>query len=168
MINLGWACYSFDRGEIYNLENWHYGVIHPQGKHLQHRWKDAYEKLRARLDPMPTHFAAEWPTFYNSQKGKIAAQENYTVNLAGIAAYLAGRLEVRPEYISLWTAGQWKGQVPKEITARKFHRLFGERTFRVSSSDVIDAIMIAQYWIDLYLGEKFSWQHRNDNIYGNR
>jgi Holliday junction resolvasome RuvABC endonuclease subunit len=166
--NLGFACVDF-REDIADLGNWKYGLIHPEGKYIQHKWKDAYTKLRNRLEETKiTHYAAEWPSYFDSQKGRIAAQEGYTVNLAGMVAYIAGRLRVKGDYIALWTPQQWKGSVPKEVTVRKFIRLFGRKAERVSkivSSDVIDAIMIGAFWIDLYNREKFSWQFRKDNIY---
>jgi hypothetical protein len=161
--NLGWACYDFSRGEPYDISNWSYGLIHPKGKHLQHKWKDAYLQLREHFRAVkPTHYACEWPMYFGGEKGKIAAQEGYTINIAGMAAFIAGRFQIRGEFISLWTPVQWKGSVPKYVTERKFIRLFGEQARRIAkieSNDVIDAIMIAEFWIDLYLREKFSWQH---------
>jgi hypothetical protein len=166
--NLGWAAFDFSQGhDPYDITDWQYGLIHPKGKHLQHKWKDAYLQLKEKLDKKPTHYAAEWPMYFGGQKGMIAAQEGYTISIAGITAFIAGRFQVRGEFISLWTPVQWKGSVPKHITERKFIRLFGEQAKRVAktqSSDVIDAIMIGQFWVDLYLREKFSWQHNPEWI----
>lgn len=166
--NLGWAYFDFSKGEIYDLENWEYGLVHPDGKYIQHKWKNAHARLSKRLPKKPTHFAAEWPTFFSSQVGRIAAQEGYTINLAGMVAFLAGRFQIKGDYISLWTPAQWKGSVPKTATRAKFIRIFGKRGERLAATaadDTIDAIMIAQFWINLYLRQKFSWQHRPDNIY---
>jgi hypothetical protein len=86
--------------------------------------------------------------------------KGYTTDLAGMAAYLAGRFGVRSDFLALWTAQQWKGSVPKTVTQARFLRLFGAGAQFVlahNSDDVIDAIMIADYWLMLFHREKFSW-----------
>lgn len=170
--NLGWACLNLNKvedGDYYNLssEGWSFGLIHPKGRNTQHRWKDTYLQLKMVLDEdkqWPTHYASEWPVFFDSTKGRIAAQQNYTIDLAAIVGYIAGQFKFKPDYQTLWTPGQWKGSVPKHVTEHKFVRLFGrsaERLSRTLSNDVIDAIMIAEYWLSIYAKGKFSWQQRN-------
>lgn len=165
--NLGWACFDFTKGgEMYDIrgKSWSYGLIYPKGSNIQYRWKDIYFKLRRELrDKQVSHFAGEWPMFFGGMKGKIAAQEGYTVNLAGTVGYLVGKLGIKAEYVALWTPIQWKGAVPKQVTEKKFIRLFGEPARVLAnrvSDDVIDAIMIAEYWLTIYNREKFFWQQR--------
>jgi hypothetical protein len=169
--NLGWACINLNReGEYYDLEGgiWSYGLIHPKGRNNQHRWRDTYFQLKYMLDAngnWPTHFASEWPVFFNSPKGRIAAQENYTVDLAAIVGYVAGQFRFKAENITLWTPMQWKGSVPKYVTEAKFVRLFGssaKRLVRTLSNDTIDAIMIAEYWLSIYARGKFGWQYKQE------
>jgi hypothetical protein len=168
--NLGFAIYDMGKGkDQYNLDSgaWTYGLINPKGKYLQHRWRDAYRQLVDHWleGRMITHLVSEWPTFFKSEKGLIAAQEGYTIEIASIVAYLAGRLNVKADYISMFTPQRWKGSVPKHVTEGKFKRLFGEGASKALrrgiSNDVVDAIMIGEYWLSLYNQNKFSWQHQH-------
>ncbi|SRR5258705_11952730 len=164
--NLGWALYDFSKGgEIYaiNSAGWKYGLIHPKGFNLQSKWKDAYFKLKEVIgrDKYVTHLAAEWPMYFNGLRGKLAAQQNFTINLASLIGYLVGKLGVKAEYVSLWTPIHWKSSVPKHVTQAKFIRTFGSEAKQIAntqSDDVIDAIMIAEFWLSLYNRQKFNWQ----------
>jgi hypothetical protein len=167
--NLGWACHNLNLGKNrYDIHSdaWRFGVIHPtmERTEIQYRWRNAFAKLKKRLgDWRPTHFASEYPTFFGSASGKIAAMQGYTLDLAGMVGYIAGRFGMPPDFITLWKPEQWKGSVPKHITAAKFVRLFGPKAERIvesCSDDVIDAIMIAEKWLTLYHREKFSWIQR--------
>jgi hypothetical protein len=169
MNNLGWAAHNLNLGcNRYDIDSdaWRFGLIHPKARttDCQYKWRDAYTKLRSAVgDWKPTHLASEWPSFYASTKGRIAAMKGYTIDLAGMTAYIAGRLGLPPDFITLWTAQQWKGSVPKHATQAKFLRLFGDGAgtiLRNCSHDVIDAIMIAEYWLTLYHREKFTWIKR--------
>jgi hypothetical protein len=170
--NLGYAMFDMGHGagNQYDLTSgaWIYGLIHPKGKYIQHKWRDTFRQLLDRLDKRPTHFASEWPTFFTGQRGMIAAQMGYTIDLAGIVGYLAGRFAVRADWIALWTPQQWKGSVPKHITERKFVRLFGDGAKKAIrrgiSNDEIDAVMIAEFWLSLYNRDKFSWQHKKETV----
>lgn len=177
MNTLGWAAYNLNLGQNrYDIDSdaWRFGLVRPQARTLdfpQFNWEDAFYKLRRGLgDWQPTHFASEWPDFFNSTKGKIAATQGYTINLAGQVGYIAGRLGLPPDYMTLWKPYKWKGSVPKSVTQEKFIRLFGEGAksiVRNYSDDVIDAIMIAEFWLTLYHREKFPWIKRwkaNANI----
>jgi hypothetical protein len=79
-----------------------------------------------------------------------------------MVGYIAASFRFRASNITLWTPQQWKGSVPKNITKNRFVNYFGEpaeKLVRILSDDVVDAIMIARYWLQLYEGEKFRWQH---------
>lgn len=169
--NVGWACYNFGGGsDQYDIigKGWSFGLVHPKGTNIQYKWRDCYTQLKDRLGSRkPTHLAIEYPMYFESVKGKIAAQEGYTIDLASMLGFLAGRFEIKAEYITLWNPMQWKGSVPKHVTEKKFIRVFGEpakRLARELSNDVIDAIMIAEFWLSLYNREKFSWQRKQQNV----
>ena len=52
--------------------------------------------------------------------------------------------------MTLYTPLEWKGAVPKRVTLYKFERLFGCDPKTVAphyTDDVIDAIMIAEFWL---------------------
>lgn len=169
MSNLGYAAHNLNLGQdSYDIDSeaWRFGLIHPKAstKNCQYKWRDAYVKLKQALeDWRPTHLVSEWPTFFASARGRIAAMKGYTIDLAGMTGYLAGRFGLPPDCITLWKPEQWKGSVPKQVTEQKFLRLFGKgapHVARHNSSDVIDAIMICEFWLSLYNREKFSWQRR--------
>jgi len=168
--NLGWAIYDFSAGgEMYRIDScgWKYGLIHPKGFNIQGRWRDAYFKLREVIgkDRHITHLAAEWPMWFDGLRGRLAAQQNFTINLSSLIGYLVGKLGVKTEFVSLWTPVQWKGSVPKYATEAKFVRIFGQTARQVAntqSNDVIDAIMIAEFWLSLYNRQKFDWQHKGE------
>jgi hypothetical protein len=168
--NLGYAYFDMGAGEHpYNLSGWEYGTLYLHGKWIQHRWRDAYRQLSERLDgSIPTHLACEWPSFFNTEKGIIAAKMGYTLDLASIVGYLTGKFQIKADYVALWTPGQWKGQVPKSVTLNKFVRLFGEGARKAIKlgigDDTVDAIMILEHWLELYNREKFSWQHQKQII----
>ena len=86
-----------------------------------------------------------------------------------MVGYIAGQFNFHPSTIALWTPMQWKGSVPKHVTINKFVKVFGkpaERLARILSDDVIDAIMIARYWLTLYDRQLFRWQRteRQENL----
>jgi len=176
--NLGWAMYNMGAGgNCYDLKAWSYGLIQPylvekkdrkgivKPMWRQHKWKHIYHELIKRLDGIqPTHFVSEWPTFMTGERGALAVQLDYTIDLAGIVGYLAGRLAIKPDWIALYTPLKWKGSVPKSVTETKFVRLFGEPASialrRGMSNDTVDAIMIGEFWLTLYNQGKFSWMHQ--------
>jgi Holliday junction resolvasome RuvABC endonuclease subunit len=166
MNNLGWAVYNANLGQNrYDIDSdaWRFGLIHPNSKMSGHyKWYDAFARIESALDGWkPTHLACEWPEFFASVRGKIAATKGYTVDLAGLVGFIVGRFNLPMEFVTLWKPQQWKGMVPKGVTQAKFLRLFGDKeaghVVRHYSDDVIDAIMIAEFWLTLYHREKFSW-----------
>jgi Holliday junction resolvasome RuvABC endonuclease subunit len=175
--NLGWCIINLNKVEedrYYDLEGeaWSYGIVQMKSTHqidpsiLKYRWEEACRKLTQAIDVYesePTHFASEWPTFFNSMKGRIAATQNYTLGLASMVGYIAAHFDFNPENIALWTPQQWKGSVPKYVTVEKFKLIFGkkaEKLSRMLTDDTIDAIMIARYWLQLYEAKRFRWQQQ--------
>lgn len=181
--SLGWAIVNLNRlGAVvdstsyYNLQAdglWSYGVVTMASTRgvdpslIKHRWKQAFYEISAYMDLdgiIPTHFASEWPTYFNSTKGRLAATQNFTVGLASMVGYLAGQYNFKAHHMALWTPMQWKGTVPKYVTRKRFVQAFhpvsiAERKARTLSDDTIDAIMIARYWLMLYHKQKFRFQH---------
>jgi Holliday junction resolvasome RuvABC endonuclease subunit len=169
MNSLGWAAHNLNLGENrydINSDAWRFGLIRPRSRseHCQYRWENAASRLREALDDWePTHMALEYPTFFDSTAGKIAAMQGYTLDLAGMVGYIMGRFKMPPDAVTLWKPEQWKGTVPKHITQAKFVRLYGDSASYIVKNypdDVSDAIMIADFWLTLYHREKFFWQQR--------
>lgn len=159
VLNLGWAAFNpalGPRGEIAG-DGWKFGVIHPRGETRTEKWNDALCKLHRAFGDWPvSHFVAEWPMYFGSEKGRIAAQKGHTLELAGMVGYLAGRLCMGPGRIKLYTPAQWKGSVPKLATQAKFIRTFGPAARSVAAAvpdDTVDAIMIATHWLNEYKSE---------------
>lgn len=124
-------------------ETWDWGFWEINGMNFQMRCAD----LRDHISHMGFDFdqlVCEWPTFYDSTKGQVAAQQGYTVNLAGIAMYIAGWFQVRHQNLFLYTAPDWKGTVKKAVTQHRFYKLFGINSMTVDHN-AVDATMMLVY-----------------------
>jgi hypothetical protein len=86
----------------------------------------------------------EWPMFYDSAKGGVAARQGYTINLAGIAMFIAGWFRIPHQQIFLYTAPDWKGTVPKQVTARRFFKMFNVNVVE-QDEHAIDATMMGVF-----------------------
>lgn len=87
----------------------------------------------------------EWPMFYDSERGHTAMRKGDIVNLAGIGMYVAGYFHLDHRNIHLLTAPEWKGSVPKQVTARKFFKQFGIEPHTVDHN-AVDATMMLDWW----------------------
>lgn len=83
----------------------------------------------------------EWPMFYDSVRGHAAARQGDTINLAGITMYVAGWFQLPHQRMFLYTAPDWKGSVPKQVTGRKFFKQFGVNYLQVDNN-AVDATMM--------------------------
>lgn len=99
-----------------------------------------------KLDFMIT----ERPAFFSSERGQVAAHQNYTIDLAAIAFYVAGWYHMDHRRHFAITANQWKGSVPKEVTARRFFRDFPHAKAGELSEHAIDAMMLHRFWLTEY------------------
>jgi hypothetical protein len=173
MNSLGWAAYNLNLGEDrydINSDAWRFGLIKPKcrSEHIQYKWENVGYRLEKVLDDWkPTHIVLEYPTFFGSTAGKIAAMRGYTLDLAGMVGYLVGRFRMSPDNVTLWKPEQWKSTLPKHATQAKFIRLYGDGAAYIVKNypdDVPDAIMIAEYWLTLYYREKFHWQQKVQSL----
>lgn len=137
--NVGFATLQiFDNGE----QLWNWGMWELDGYNLLQRCADlrAYIQLSGNDDF--TYLICEWPTFYGSEKGEVAAKQNFTINLAAVAMYVAGFFHLPVESIELVTAPQWKGQADKRMTARRFFKHFGIDDALHIDHNAVDATML--------------------------
>lgn len=147
--NVGWALLNTD-GKT-PKERWRTGLIKPEGRNFAMKCVCLLQELMALsegeegLDLLLT----EWPTFFDSSKGHMAARQNYTVDLAGICGYIAGGLGMDHRRWHLATATEWKGSVSKIVTARKFYRHFGKTFHHSISEHEMDAAMLLHWFIRL-------------------
>ena len=136
----GWCIAENAGGQIVD---WMGGTIEPEGRGIIWKSQDLFEQLRDELNGcLIRHLVIEWPMFYGGAKGQMAAQQGYTIDLAAIAMYVAGRLLVPHKDIYLYTAPQWKGMVPKVKTLAMFKAMFGEAAAEGLDDNAIDARMM--------------------------
>ncbi len=124
---------------------WKWGVWHLEGTHIVDRWHDLRAYIQMHIGTDFDTLVIEWPQFYNSTKGSVAAKQGYTINLAAIGAFVAGWFGLPPDRIHLITAPQWKGTQTKQITAKRFFRAFDLETAQVDNN-AIDAAMLLLAW----------------------
>lgn len=130
------------RGKLIQ-EDWDFGSFEISGMNFQMRCSDLKDyiiQLGFEFDTL----VIEWPAFYTGDKGAVAAQQGYTINLAGIAMYIAGFFQIDFRRLFLYTAPTWKGTIKKAITARRFFKLFDVRDVDVDH-DQVDAAMMLVY-----------------------
>lgn len=144
--NVGWCI--FDSKAKMKKEAWSWGVWKLEGMNYMMRMMDLKERIVDNVGKFDI-LVTEWPAFYSSERGNIAAHQNYTIDLAGICMFIAGwfRMDHRKHFSM--TASTWKGMVGKHITARKFFREFGKREWHISEH-AIDATMMLKYWLVTY------------------
>jgi hypothetical protein len=94
------------------------------------------------LDPDCDWLVAEWPAYFDSMAGHIAAKAGHTINLAGIDCYIAGFFRLPWQNIHLVTATKWKGSVSKEITRMRFFRHMGIKQLYQIDHNAVDAVMM--------------------------
>lgn len=138
----GWAVLVLKGEGVNQSREWKWGLIKPDGFNYVHKLFDivAMLQLQTGFDEFD-ELVAEWPQFFNSGRGHVAAAQSYTINLAGICAFVAGRLQLESGQVFFRTAVDWKGSVSKAITMRRFLKHFGKTYYQVDHNTV-DAIML--------------------------
>ncbi len=130
----GWATYD-DK-----TQEWEWGSYEVDGMNFKIRCWNLFNSLN-RNQGKPDHLILEWPTYYAGERGQIAAQQSYTINLAGIVMFIVGAFAMLAKDYTLYTAPQWKGSVSKQVTARRFFKMFNVQLNQVDQ-DTIDAVMM--------------------------
>lgn len=128
------------RGKL-TREDWSWGFWEINGMNFQMRCSDLKDWIEQDGLSNFDSLVCEWPMFYSNARGQIAAQQGYTVNLAGIAMFIAGWFRVDFRKLFLYTAPNWKGTVKKAVTQRRFFRLFGLNDQSVDHN-AVDACMM--------------------------
>ena len=158
-VRLGWASlqYPYAAVSLSKLkEGWNYGSFELPSGTIGTKMR-AVGEFVGRLDvgAQCVRLVAEMPMFMSSEAGLIAAREGYTINLAMVLGYVIGQMQVPT---TLYTPAQWKGQVPKDVTRKKFFRTFSDaRDLNdwgddpTYDHDCLDAIMILRHWLELKL-----------------
>lgn len=149
--HVGWT--TFDTKEHLRgrkaTDGWQWGTLELDGFNKVVRMVDLCQQLSLHLVQKIDHLVVEYPAFYSSEKGKIAAHRNFTIDLAHIAGFVAGTLGMTHRTYHPITAIEWKGAVQKEVTARKFFRLFNY-PLRKISEHAVDSTMLLRYFLITY------------------
>lgn len=89
---------------------------------------------------------AEFPQYFDSGRGNIAAKEGWTINLAALDFYVFGFFRLPWKQFAPVFPSQWKGNLSKEITRRRFFRELGEKKIFKIDHNTVDAVMILLDW----------------------
>lgn len=122
--NLGVALYD-PTTKIYEWK-----LVHPEGNKLFHRLQDIetsigqFLRFRNLTYANITVLICEYPQFFNSEKGAVAATMGFTLDLAAICGYMAGICKLAK--IVFQTPQQWKGNLTKQAIEFRFVKLFGD------------------------------------------
>lgn len=152
--NVGWCLFN-SRIRKYKKQ-WKWGTLKLEGHNYQMKLVDLVQLLDqlvdlSRIDILVT----EWPTYFDCERGDIAAHSNFTINLAGVCAYLAGTMGLDHRRWHNATATTWKGSVNKYITGNRFFRVFGKHQRDISEHS-IDATMMLRWWLITYGRQVFA------------
>lgn len=133
---------------------WKWGTWHLSGSSLEQRMYDLALTITAEIGEFHI-LIAEKPAFYSSQRGQIAAHQNYTIDLSAINSFLAGWFHMTHRSYFPITAINWKGSVSKWITQQKFFRIFKVRPDQPGkhpglTEHSVDATMMLHYWLKTY------------------
>lgn len=131
---------------------WKWGTIQLEGTNLQMRIMDLVHMLIIKTEGRFDYLITEKPAFYSSEKGVIAARQNYTIDLAAVGYFVAGWFRMDHRKHHPITAITWKGSVSKQITAKAFFRFFGDeaKAAKGTSEHSIDSTMLLHYWLKTF------------------
>jgi hypothetical protein len=142
--HVGWS--TFNNRALTRKRAWKWGTIELEGRNFEARCMHLIHEIQGELPPFD-FLITEKPAFYSSERGKIAARMNYTIDLAAVAFYVAGWFHMDHRHHFAITATTWKGSVSKEITARKFFKNFPGVKPSTLDEHAIDAVMLHRYWL---------------------
>ena len=127
-----------------------YGLIKAGGNN----WIDRCERVAHACHSLgPTHnLVIEWPQFQPGRRGLAAARGGDTLKLAFLCGAIFGRT---PNHnIHLITPAEWKGSLPKRVTASRCQREYGLSGRQEIDNNWIDAVMLASWFSLTKLGRE--------------
>lgn len=152
--NVGWTLFKTHNGmnPIKEIQRaWKWGTWYPTGGSLEARILDICQKIIVEINGFDI-LVTEKPAFYSSEKGQIAARQNYTIDLAAINYFIAGFFHKDHRTHYAITAMSWKGSVAKEITQKLFFKRFRGRMTEKQMGSVsehsVDSTMMLRYWLE--------------------
>jgi len=150
ILNCGWACVSglYRKDKVIQTDkcSWAYGNWKLQGHSLSAKMQEIVEYIILEVGGINADEGdwciLEWPAFFSSEKGQIAAQMGHTLNLAGLDGYVAGYFRLPWRNFHFITANQWKGSVSKNITWMRFCKVMGIKGVHKVDHNAVDAFMM--------------------------
>ena len=101
------------------------------------------------LEVEPDELILEYPIFMIAQRGIIAAQKGYTIDLGAICGWIAGASRLPSGDIYFYTPNQWKGQLKKQMVEFRFLRKFGTE-HKGTPDHAFEAAMLLDYHVKRY------------------
>jgi hypothetical protein len=152
--DVGWAvCSGLERDSdgVWDdsKADWRWGCWKIRSNSLSFKLREIVEWMIVEfdgLDPDVDILILEWPQFFDAERGHIAAQQGHTINLAAVDAYIAGFFRMRPENYHLIRPSEWKGNLSKEITRKRFFRNLGIKQIYTVDHNAVDAVMLLLRW----------------------
>lgn len=145
--NIGWCLWDS------TTENYRWGLLQPEGEkdrdldRLVWRIVRAFAKLQVTLSNIQlNHLVCEYPAFFDNDRGKTAAKQGYTHDLAYICGYASAIYRLGPEQIHLYKPAEWKGNIPKSGIEFRFRRLFGAVNAIETTDHEQEATMLLRYF----------------------
>jgi hypothetical protein len=97
------------------------------------------------IDATPfSYLVIEYPQYMGGLKGRIAAQQGYTLDLAYVCGFFTAAFNLARLRTHLFTPMQWKGTRPKSATLAEYRRKFPDQ--RWSSEHSVDAVMLGYHF----------------------
>lgn len=90
----------------------------------------------------PDMLVIEYPEWQNSERGIIAMQQGYTLDLAFVVGFVAASLGIAASKIHMPTPSVWKGNLPKKAVGIRFERRFLASAKLVTDHEFEAAMMI--------------------------
>lgn len=141
--NVGWTLFDSKKPA---MKMWRWGTFNLEGFNRTQRICDLRGMIDLTIKGGFDHLVGEYPTFFSSEKGQIAAHKSYTIDLAYVLGYIAGWYQKDHRTFHPITAIEWKGAVKKEVTARKFFRIFKVPLYTLSEH-AIDSTMMLRHFL---------------------
>lgn len=95
----------------------------------------------------------EKPTLFHSGKGLIAKESGRIVTLIHFVGFLHGYFMQADYNVAMIPVVQWKGQLPKEVVAK---RVYSRIKTTIVDHNIVDAIGLGFYFIDLPIEDRMT------------
>lgn len=153
--DVGWAMVKglvhTEAGWNDDKAEWSWGHWVIRSNSLTFKLKEIVEHIILTCDPDPEEdwFVCEWPAYFDGIRGNASAKQGHTINLAAVAAYIAGYFRFPWRNIHFITAVSWKGSVSKEITRMRFFKALGIKQVYKVNHNAVDAVMLLLHFCKL-------------------